>query len=852
MNGSDWERIEAVLDGALELDGAALDAYLDDACGEDSALRGEVESLLRADRDAPAFLDDSAAALIAVPDGPGEPAPFDGRRVGAFRILREIGRGGMSTVYLAERTDGTFEQNVAIKVLQRDATSDETLRRFRMERRILASLDHPGIVRIQDGGVVDGRPYLVMEYVEGERIDRWCDAQRLTVRKRLHLFRQVLDAVASAHRSLVVHRDLKPDNILVDGTGRVRLLDFGIAKLLDAAEDAGTPTRTGLRPMTPEYAAPEQVRGEPITTACDTYALGVLLYEMLTGHRPYAIDTASPFAVERAICESEPERPSSVILRTTETKRTGRVTPEGVSEARGTDPPVLQRTLDGDLDAILMKALRKEPHERYGSADAFADDVDRFLQARPVLARQGTRVYRLRKFARRHSVGVAMSAAGAIVLVAAFIAITASRAEAERARDRAETEAETSRAVTAFLVSVFGGSDPTRTLGDTLRARDLLERGRARVDEELADQPVVRASLLQALGEVYTSLGRHETADTLLQEAAALRVEMFGEDDPAVAESFAAIGINRNHERDFAGAADAFSRALAIRARHSEDSAWVATLAYLGNALRETGSADSSAVLYQRAIDARRTAQDTADQGFYNLMIGLAVTRRAQEDYAAAERIYGDVVPRQRALLGPHHPDVALSLNNQAYLLTRMERWSDAVPLYRESVAIHEAVFGPTHLRTLLALNNLAGALARSGQDSDAVAVMRDRTQRAEREWPDGHWRVGSAYGALGQLLLRMDRTAEAEASFRTTVESYRQTIGPNHAWTLVAETWTVLSMYLQGDEDALAALDRAAIFLQPARLDGDTRVDLGRIAQYLEDAGQTERAATFRSLLEG
>jgi serine/threonine-protein kinase len=309
----------------------------------------------------------------------------------------------MSVVYRAERFQ-PFAQTVAIKVLQRDAPAADLLARFDAERRILASLDHHGIVRILDGGVTeDGRPFLAMEHIAGERIDAWCDRGRLTVSERLTFFREVLDAVSYAHRALVVHRDLKPSNILVTETGEVRLLDFGIARILEPDADAAA-TLTGRGALTPEYASPEQIRGERVTTSSDVYALGVLLYELLTGRRPYALESPTPWALEHAALETEPERPSDAVARVAATDPD--LSPERIAIARSTEPARLRSTLDGDLDAIILKALRKEPDARYASVDAFAEDIDRYLGSLPVLARRGSRAYHVRKFVRRHRTGV--------------------------------------------------------------------------------------------------------------------------------------------------------------------------------------------------------------------------------------------------------------------------------------------------------------------------------------------------------------------------------------------------------------------------------------------------------------
>jgi eukaryotic-like serine/threonine-protein kinase len=448
MTPERWEEIKRLFEAASELPAEERSGYLDAACAADAALRAEVKNLLLADAEAGSFIEAPAYEAATKPMGAGEPAGRDGapQRIGAYRLLSELGRGGMGAVYLAERADDEYRRRVAIKLIRRGMDSDEILRRFRHERQILASLDHPHIARLLDGGTsADGLPYFVMEHIEGEPLTDYCDRRRLSVTARLQLFRDVCAAVHYAHQSLVVHRDLKPSNILVTNDGAVKLLDFGIAKLLFASEL--TPlslrqTAPGVRLMTPEYASPEQVRGETVTTASDIYALGVILYELLTGRRPYRLTRRSLHEVERIVCEQEPERPSTAISRVeAEVDGAGELhalaTPESVSLTREGSPERLRRRLRGDLDNIVLRALSKEPARRYGSAEQFSEDLRRHLTGLPVIARPDTFGYRSGKFIRRHKAGVAAAAAAALMLAGFGANQTAQSARLARERDRA-------------------------------------------------------------------------------------------------------------------------------------------------------------------------------------------------------------------------------------------------------------------------------------------------------------------------------------------------------------------------------------------------------------------------------
>jgi serine/threonine protein kinase/predicted Zn-dependent protease len=418
-----WEQVKELFARALEREPGERSNFLRQACAGDEGLRAEIESLLVSFDGADTFLEDCPAADLLWEQSQA----IAGKKIGAYRIVREIGRGGMAVVYLGERDDQSYRKQVAIKMVKPGIDTEQILQRFRNERQTLAALDHSNIVKLLDGGSTeDGSPYLVMEYVEGLPIDQYCDLHTLSIDDRLHLFRQVCAAVQYAHENLVIHRDLKPGNILIAKGGVPRLLDFGIAKLLNPGlTQVPLATRTGWRPMTPEYASPEQIRGRAITTAADVYSLGILLFELLTGHRPYRAAGQSLLEMERLVCETEPERPSVVVSRT-EGKMSGDddaaavITPELVSTRRGLQPAELRRRLRGDLDTIVMKAIRKEPERRYSSAEEFSKDIERYLTRMPVLARKSTIAYRSGRFLRRHKESLA-TALTLLILVATLV-----------------------------------------------------------------------------------------------------------------------------------------------------------------------------------------------------------------------------------------------------------------------------------------------------------------------------------------------------------------------------------------------------------------------------------------------
>ncbi|MEO1084431.1 MAG: serine/threonine-protein kinase, partial [Acidobacteriota bacterium] len=536
MDAERWRRLDALFQNALDRAPAERPAYLAEQCADDPTLRDEVEAMLEADEGAPEPMDDVRSDRLADivmsgvdgavrdpsegSDAPStDPLPFP--LLGPYRLIEELGRGGLATVYLAERDDEEFSMEVAVKLVRRGLDTPPLLERLRLERQILARLEHPNIARLIDGGTApDGRPYFVMERIEGERIDLWCERRGLDLRGRIELFRKVCDAVQTAHNLLVLHRDVKPSNILVTENGEPKLLDFGIAKLLDAADEQAsvapgftTLTDTGMRLLTPEFASPEQVRGEALTTASDVYSLGVLLYLLVTGERPYEFDRGRPAEIERIICEVEPRRPSAVVWNRAPDD-------PGSPTRRSLGWP--RRPTGDDLDTILREALRKEPELRYGSVTRLSNDLRAYLADLPISARPDTMSYVAGKFFRRHR-GPAIAA---LLLVLALMAgvITTTRqarvarsaqeraelrrAEAEEQREIADLQRRRAEEATVFLVDLFDVSDPFRTGGERQQttARELLDRGADRIAGRLGDDPLLRASLMATIGRVYRNL----------------------------------------------------------------------------------------------------------------------------------------------------------------------------------------------------------------------------------------------------------------------------------------------------------------------------------------------------------
>ncbi len=519
MTRGRWRQVEAVLDRVLEAPDSDREALLAESCGDDAELRREVEGLLAAEAEAPGFFEADASAFAAPALFPeaGDRNGLAADRLRNYRLVREIGAGGMSRVFLGERDGDEFEQRVAIKILRGVGLDlDEGTRRFAAERQILASLDHPSIARMFDGGTTDaGLPYLVMELIEGVPITDYCTD--LELEERLDLLIETCEAVQYAHQRLIVHRDLKPSNILVTPAGQLKLLDFGIAKLLAPGamglDDAAPVTRTGLLLMTPEYAAPEQIRGQDITTATDVYALGVLLYELLTGRRPFHLAGKNPSQIESTVCTEEPRRPSTV-----------------VREAEVAGARRWHRRLQGDLDTIVLKTLHKEPSERYDSARALADDLRRYRRGLPIAARPATAGYRVRKFVARNRWGAAAGLAAFLSLAAFAAAMTWQQGVTRLQRDRARSAEEQTSAINRFLIDgMLGAAAPEVAQG---RDVSVLAAAAQRIEGSFSGQPALEASVRRTLGELYLSLGKLEEAEEHLSRAHELLLQELGPEHP--------------------------------------------------------------------------------------------------------------------------------------------------------------------------------------------------------------------------------------------------------------------------------------------------------------------------------
>ena len=731
--------------------------------------------------------------------------------IGPYKLLKELGRGGMGAVYLAARADEHYQKRVAIKIIKAGTDSAEVVRHFRRERQILAGLDHPNIARLLDGGATeDCLPYIVMEYIQGQSLHEYCDSRRLPIVERLKVFQQVCSAVAYAHRNLIVHRDLKPSNILVTAEGVPRLLDFGIAKLLNPEVSGEAPTATGLV-LTPEYASPEQARGENVTTASDVYSLGVLLYELLTGHRPYRLKTRQPLEVLRAVCEEEPERPSTIVERTeevTEGSSTVAVTPEGVGRMRDATPERLRRGLRGDLDDIVLMALRKEPQRRYQSVEALSEDVRRYLEGLPVKAGKGTAIYRAGKYVRRHAVGVTAAAALVLLLVTLAVTMTVQSARLARERDRAARERDKADKVSAFLVDLFKVSDPSEAKGNTVTAREILEKGAEKIAGQLKEQPDVKAALMDTMSRVYDALGLYDKALTLGEEALALRRQSLGNERVEVAQS----------------------------------------LQNLANVLEDKGDYTKAETLYREALAIRRTLLGNEHPDVAGTLNNLALILQDKGDYPGAEAIYREVLAMRRKALGNEHPEVAMSLHNLAGLLLVKGDYAGAEPLYREALAMKRKIQDNSP-SVADSLDGLAGVLYSNGDYAGAEVLFRETLTIRRKLLGNEHPYVARTLNGLAGVLYAEGDYAGAEAVQREVLAILHKTLGDKHP--AVATGLNNLALFLdqEGDYAEAEALHREALAMRRKLLANehpDLAQSLNNLALVLDHEGNFAEAETL------
>ena len=817
-----------IVEKALSLQPDERPGYIKKACGEDATLRTEVYEMLKSTDASESFWEDwrgwNERQMEGILGNAGSDShTLSGVKIGPWRLLKPLGEGGMGIVYLAERADGSYHQKAALKLLRPVYTHKElrasSFHRFQRERQILANLDHPNIARLFDGGhTEDGHPWLAMEYIDGMPITDWCRQNNCSLNQRLDLFKKICDAIRYAHKNLIVHRDLKPENILVTMDGQIKILDFGIAKLLDEEllPNQQNITQTGTRAMSLYYAAPEQILGEVITTATDVYALGLLLYELIAGTHPFNLDGLNVRRIEQVIRTEEPVKPS-------------------VSQKKDSTLPRgnLSAGKWSDLDAIILKALRKEPDRRYENAGDMLDDIRRYENDVPLVARRDTVHYRLGKFTRRHSRSLSV----AIAVIMIVIGLTAYYTwQLTYERDIARREAARAEQVSAFLADMFIASDPSEARGENITARDLLDRGAEHIGE-LADQPEVQTAMMQLIGRIYWSIGSYEEAVPILERAIELR-----EENP---------GISPNK--------------LAL------------THYTLGVVLHELGDYRRAIPHFEQAVEIFRMNPDNISAEYAASLENLGYVEDARRNYHASEELHHEALQIRTLLFGPDHPDVAHS-NYSLGILRRhlgdpegsIARHYEALRIYRDN----EMVDTRLGARNLLSLGN---TLLDKHAYEEAEDILHEALEINRRIHGDKYLDTGLIVRALATLNRNREDFVVAEQLYHEALEILHDAIGGRHV--MVGQVLQELGdVYKETAQHYLAeqvyrkaiAIFESASHVHPLRTVtvysnlGSTQVELGYyeeaesfllksldIAQSLAQDDETHQHIVNRSLEE-
>ena len=805
-NPERWRRIEAVLESALKAKTGERKALLDAECAGDDALRDEVESLLAAHAASTDFLATSAesfAAPFVAAAAAREATDQPGMLVGRYRLLEPIGRGGMGVVWLASRADGEFEHRVALKLVKRGMDTAEIVARFLRERQILARLEHPNIARLLDGGVSDdGRPYFVMEYVAGKPITEHCDAANLGIDARLRLFVVTARAVGHAHRHLIVHRDIKPHNVLVDERGDIKLLDFGIAKLLGEDPDRGVIT-SAARLMTPEYASPEQAAGGRVTTASDVYQLGLLMYELLCGRRPRADSRESAPAVRKPSTAAKlpviEQRDSATPLTTD---------PAVVSARRSSTPDRLHRRLKGDLDTIALRALREEPERRYPSAEDLAEDVERHLSHRPIRFGGDRAAYRASKFIRRHRLSVIT---GILVVAVGVTSGAIAVARVREERDRARYESDKATEVALLMARFLQGWNPEASDRDAVSTSKLLAAAAVRAERELSNRPDVFSATLSALGDLHTTIGDWAVAESLLTRAGRLQ---------------ASLGSR--------GAADL-----------------AATFARRGRLYRLTGNHVEAEASLRQALAMDRERFGGRHPETMRVERELAATYRDLQRFADAESLLREILAGTEVSQGatPFELETSTEL---AYAIYQLGRFDEAIAILRPTLERQRALFGEEHASILSTLRALGSALRDRGDLVEAEQLYRDALRVAQALYGESHAETAGVMFVLALVLQRREDLVGAEATMRAAMTLVRRLYGPEHVHVTGHMVGIASILLDRGDlpgaesllAEALRRVRRNTAGAGPDQGDILNRLAYLRVKRGAADAAQTYRDA--------
>lgn len=738
-------RVKELFDKAIMINQKERESFLEMECGSDIELKNEVISLIASLNNTKDFLEEPLT--ISEQDKNNFVDPYIGKQIGSYIIDGEAGVGGMGVVYSGRRNDKEFAQKVAIKILKHGITSEYLLKRFQIERQTLANLQHPNIARLLDGGrTVDGLPYLIMEFIDGIPITQYCNENNLAIEQTLKIFRDVCGAVQYAHQNLVIHRDLKPGNILITTDGNVKLLDFGIAKLIDEelVDYSDGLTKTGVWHLTPEYASPEQIKGEKITTASDVYSLGVLLYQILTGFQPYKITNNSPASISKIITEEIIIKPSDKLKQTLITNDVNKI--------------LLDKNykhLKGDLDNIVLKAMNKDPLRRYVSVEQMSEDIRRHLTGLPVIAQKDTAGYRLNKFIRRHKVGFITSVGVICFLITSLVAIIWQANIAAKERDNVKLEAKKVETVNSFLQNMLSSADPTE-VGRDVKVYDMLHKSALNLEKSFSGQPEIEAAIQKTIGVTFTNLGEYDEAKPHLERSVHLNEKVYGKDNFHTGESYHALALYYHWIGDLKAADSLYSKGLKIfRADFNTPKRSLAS-AINDYAILKYDFADyqEAKKLHQESLDLYLKYFGENDKDVSSVYNNLAIILQEEKDLDKAEEYFNKALKINIELLGESRPEVSTNYNNLAFIYIDKNQFDKAEEYFKKSLDLKIKYFGREHSVVGFAYSNLSAMQERMGKINEAENNAILSINNLEKSVNQNHIWLGLAYFRFTKVLI--------------------------------------------------------------------------------------------------
>ncbi len=796
-----WDKIKSLFLEVIELASEDRETFLNEKCKGDPLLKREILSLIESDQKVENFLETPPLQNEDL-NNSNSTDTFSGMKIGKYQADKKIGEGGMAVVYSAIRIDDQFKKRVAIKFIKRGMNTDEIIKRFRFEQQALAGLDHPFIAKIIDGGTTeDGLPYFIMELVEGESIDKYCRYNNLTIQQKLNLFRKVCSAVQYAHQNLIVHRDIKPGNIFIKPDGTPKLLDFGISKLLNSSNEQTNMTKTGFRLMTLEYASPEQFKGEQITVATDIYSLGVVLYELLTGNFPYKFKNSLPFEIERIICTTEPEKPSTSINRI-KNKRSGHEdatrTIENISKTNNKDYEKLKRKLSGDIDNIILKAMQKEPERRYSTVEQFSEDIKRHLEGLPITARKSSVGYRSKKFFERHRTGVITAFLFILIIIAGAIAIILQSKEAANERDRAMLEAKKAERINSFLQDILAAPNP-EVEGKDVKVVDVLKNASEKINKELSDDPEIKAAAMYNIGTTYIGLGLYGEAEKYLKNSLDISEKIFSVNDPQIAKVMEQLGANYQQKGNYTKADSLYKKAIKIfRLKGGNISSDEAkALSDYGSSLHYQGKYGEAKIYQTKALDAYRKIYGNTDPHVLKSLNNLGTVAGDAGDWNMSAKYIKEVLDYFLKTEGKESVNYSLALSNYATILEIQGKLDEAIRNQREAVEIKKRVQGKDHPEAMFAQITLADELTKHGDYTEAADLSKEAMESLDKSLP--HINALTAYSRViyAKALIKLENYKKAMPLINDALQIRKKLYSPNH-W-LLTTTKVLLGSCLVG-----------------------------------------------------